>query len=123
MLSISMGLAIALHAFLQYAPSNLLLRRLRFRHGLKWGVPFMLLGAGYFFAAAMLTTWLHDGGPLWLNLLVLLGNWNGLKFLVSGPISVILLARALIAEHREESLRTKTEPGLSELSIDSRATL
>jgi hypothetical protein len=73
MLAISMRLAIALHAFLQYAPTNLLLGRLRSRHGLKWGVPFTVLGAAYFFAAAMLATWLHDGGPMWLNLLVLLG--------------------------------------------------
>ncbi len=33
----------------------------------------MVFGAAYFFAAAMLATWLHDGGPIWLNLLVLLG--------------------------------------------------
>ena len=100
MLAIPMRLAIALHAFLQYAPTNLLLSRLRSRYGLKWGVPFMLLGAAYFLAAAILTGWLHDGGPGWLNLLVLLGIWNGVKFLVFGPISLILLARARIADRR-----------------------
>ena len=96
MLAISMRLAIALHAFLQYAPTNLLLSRLRSRHGLKWGVPFTVLGAAYLFAAAMLATWLHDDGPAWLNLLVLLGLWNGLKFVVYGPISLMHLARARI---------------------------
>lgn len=122
MLAISMRLAIALHAFLQYAPTNLLLSRLRSRYGLKWGVPFMVLGAAYFFAAAMLATWLHDGGPIWLNLLVLLGIWNGLKLVVFGPISLMLLARARITEHRDEVQRIRTEPGLPGLSIDSRAT-
>ena len=122
MLAISMRLAIALHAFLQYTPTNLLLSRLRSRYGLKWGVPFMVLGAAYFFAAAMLATWLHDGGPIWLNLLVLLGIWNGLKLVVFGPISLMLLARARITEHRDEVQRIRTEPGLPGLSIDSRAT-
>ena len=117
MLAISMRLAIALHASLQYTPTNLLLSRLRSRHGLKWGVPLMVLGAAYFLAAAMLTNWLHNGGPGWLNLLALLGIWNGVKFLVFGPMSLILLARALIAEHRDEAQRIKTQPGHSRLSI------
>ena len=117
MLAISMRLAIALHTFLQYAPTNLLLSRLRSRHGLKWGVPFTVLGAAYFLAAAILATWLHGGGPAWLNLLVLLGLWNGLKFVVFGPLSLILLARARIAERRDEARRIKTEPSNSRLSI------
>ena len=111
MLAISMRLAIALHKFLLYAPTNLLLSRLRSRHGLKWGVPFTFLGAAYFLAAAMLATWLHDGGPRWLNPLVLLGIWNGLKFVVFGPISLMLLARDRITEHRDEGQRIKA--GLS----------
>lgn len=115
MLAISMRLAIALHTFLQYAPTNLLLSRLRSRHGLKWGVPFMLLGAAYFLTAAMLATWLHDGGPIWLNLLVLLGIWNGLKFVVFGPISLMLLARARITEHRDEVQLIKAEASGSRL--------
>ena len=92
----------ALHTFLQYAPANLLLCRLRSRRGMKWGVPFMFLGAAYFLAAAMLTNWLHGGGPGWLHLLVLLGIWNGLKFVVFGPVSLMLLARARVVEHRDK---------------------
>ena len=115
MLAISMRLAIALHAFLQCAPTNLLLSRLRSRYGLKWGVPVMLLGVAYFLAAAILTGWLHDGGPGWLNLLVLLGIWDGLKFVVFGPISLMLLARARIAERRDEVQRSKAEPSGSRL--------
>ena len=115
--AISMRLAIALHAFLQYAPTNLLLSWLRSRHGLKWGVPFTVLGAAYFLAAAMLTSWLHDGGPGWLNPLVLLGIWNGLKFVVFGPISLMLLARARIAESRDEVQLIKAEPSGSRLPM------
>ena len=122
MLAISMRLAIALHTFLRYAPTNLLLHWLRSRQGLKWGIPFMLLGVTYFLAAAVLTDWLRGGGPGWLNQLVLLGIWNGLKFIVFGPTSLLLLTRARIAEHPEEARQTKTESGLSGLSIDSRAT-
>ncbi len=108
MLAISMRLAIAVHTFLQYAPTNLILSRLRSRHALKWGIPFMLVGAAYFLAAAMLTNWLHDGGPGRLNLLVLLGIWNGLKFVVFGPISLMLLARARRSERRVEVQQINT---------------
>lgn len=117
MLAISVRLAIALHALLQHAPTNPLLHRLRSRHGLKRGVPFMLLGAAYLLVAAIFTSWLQNGGPGWLNLLVLLGIWNGVKFLVFGPISLILLARALIAEHKDEAHRIKTEPSHPTLPI------
>ena len=117
MLALSMRLAIALHTFLQYAPTNLLLSRLRSRHGLKCGVPFTVLGAAYFLAAAILATWLHGGGPAWLNLLVLLGLWNGLKFVVFGPLSLILLARARITEHRDEVQLIKAEASGSRLLI------
>ena len=77
----------------------------------------MVLGAGYFLAVGVLATWLRDSGPGWLNLPVLLGLWNGLKFVVFGPISLMLLARARIAERRDEARRTKTEPSNSRLSI------
>ena len=110
MLAISMRLAIAVHTLLQHAPTNLLLSRLRSRHVLKWGIPFMILGAAYFLAAATLTSWIHEGGPGWLNLFVLLGIWNGLKFILFGPASVIFLARARISERRDEVRRIKTEP-------------
>jgi hypothetical protein len=102
MFGISMRLAASLRTLLQYTPTNLLLSRLRSQHGLKWGVPFMFLGAAYFLAAAMLTNWLHAGGPGWLNLLVLLGIWNGIKFIAFGPISLILHARARVIEHRDK---------------------
>ena len=73
----------------------------------------MLLGAAYFLATAMLTNWLHNGGPGWLNVLALRGSWNGVKFLTLEPMNLVLLARALIAEHRDEAQRIKAQPGHS----------
>ena len=113
MLAISMRLAIALRALLQYAPTNRLLRRLRSRDGLKWGAPFMLLGMAYLLAAAILAHLLNDGGPGWLNLLVILGIGNGLKFIIFGPISVILLVRARITEHRHRNERMAAKGRIS----------
>ena len=55
-----------------YMPTNILLDALRTRRGLKWGVPAMLIAALYLLGAWLLTVWISDGGPGWLNLLVLL---------------------------------------------------
>ncbi|WP_308468886.1 sulfate permease [Rathayibacter soli] len=101
----------------RYMPTNILLDLIRTRRGLKWGLPAMLLAAPYLLAASICTNLIADGGPGWLNLLVVLFVWNGVKFLVFGPISLILLARALIAEHRDEARRIETEPSHSRLSV------
>lgn len=46
----------------------------------------------YFYAAAICTTIINDGGPRWLYLLVLLLVWNAFKFLCIGPVSLLLMA-------------------------------
>ena len=51
-------------------------------------------------AASICTHLLADGGPGWLNLLVLLFIWNALKFLLIGPVSLALLITAHTREHR-----------------------
>lgn len=58
----------------------------------------MLLAAPYLLAASACTSLIAHGGPGWLNLLVLLFIWNALKFLVMGPVSVILLIRIRVRE-------------------------
>lgn len=85
-------------------PTNILLNALRTRRGLKWGVPAMLIPAPYLLGAWLLTVWIADGGPGWLNLLVLLFIWNALKFLVNGPITLVVLIRARLAERRDRRL-------------------
>ncbi|WP_062078801.1 hypothetical protein [Demequina globuliformis] len=90
--------------FLQrYMPSNSLIRATRRRSGLKWGVPGMLVAGVYLVAAAALVQWVADGGPDWVNLVVLVCLWNALKFVVNGPVTVVLLVRA----RGEESLASR----------------
>ncbi|MBG6059962.1 hypothetical protein IWX89_003435 [Cryobacterium sp. MP_M3] len=81
-------------------PTNILLDSLRTRRGLKLGLPAMLLAVPYLVAAWLCSTWVADGGPGWGNLLVLLFVWNALKFLVNGPINLVLLLRVRLAERR-----------------------
>ena len=92
----------------RYMPTNIALDAIRTRRGLKWGIPAMLLAANY------CLTLIEDGGPGWLNLLVLLFCWNALKFLIMGPISVVLLVRARLEEsatrRRDRRTRRPIEP-------------
>lgn len=86
-------------AFLRrYMPTNILLDAIRTRRGLKWGVPTMLLAVPYLLAASTFTQLITDGGPGWLNLLVLLCLWNTMKFVIMGPVSLALLVRARMRE-------------------------
>ena len=92
-------LSVRTRAFLRrYMPTNILLDAIRTRRGLKWGVPAMLLAVPYLLAASTFTTLITDGGPGWLNLLVLLCLWNTMKFIIMGPVSLILLARVRVRE-------------------------
>lgn len=95
------NLSIPVRLFLRtYMPTNILLDALHTRRGLKWGVPAMLLAVLYLLGAWLLTVWIADGGPGWLNLLVMLFIWNALKFLVNGPTTLVLLVWARGAERR-----------------------
>ena len=82
LLMLSVRLAAAIHYYLlACAPTNILLRRLRARAGLKWAIPAALvLVPSYLFAAAITTTVIADGGPGWLNLVALACIWNAMKF-------------------------------------------
>ncbi len=92
-------LSVHTRAFLRgYMPTNILLDAIRTRRGLKWGVPAMLLAVPYLLAASAFTTLIADGRPGWLNLLVILCLWNTMKFIVMGPVSLILLTCARVRE-------------------------
>lgn len=94
----------------RYMPTNILLDLIRTRRGLKWGIPAMLLAAPYLLAASICTNLIADGAPGWLNLLVLLFIWNAIKFLIMGPLSLVLLARARIQEAAERGrVRRRSE--------------
>lgn len=92
--------SVRVHNLLRWAPTNLLLDRIRTRRGLKWGIPAMLLAAPLLLVAAACTAGIQNGGPGWLNLLVVLFIWDALKFLAMGPVSLLHLARIRLIERR-----------------------
>lgn len=82
----------------RYMPSNRLLAAIRTRRGLKWGIPAMLVALPYILIAGVCSGLAADGGPGWLHLVVLWACWNALKFIIMGPVSVVLLIRARLRE-------------------------
>ncbi|CEP26443.1 Putative uncharacterized protein [Propionibacterium freudenreichii subsp. freudenreichii] len=99
MIRLLWALSVRIRYFLRrYMPTNILLDLIRTRRGLKWGIPAMLLTAPYLLAASVCTNVVAGGAHGWLNLLVLLLIWNAMKFLIMGPISVVLLVRVRIQE-------------------------
>ena len=93
----------------RYMPTNILLDVIRSRLGLKWGAPAMLLTVPYLIAASTCAVWVANGGPGWANVLVLLFGWNALKFIVMGPISLVNLVRARVAERINRQRQTRSE--------------
>ena len=96
----------------RYMPTNIALDAIRTRRGLKWGLPAMLLAAPYLLGVYYCVTVIEDGGPGWLNLVVLLCVWSGLKMLWLGPIRLILLARVRIHEHGQRREDHEAETAL-----------
>ena len=84
----------------RWMPTNILLDKLRTRRGLKWGVPVMGLGLIYLLIAAASITLINGGWSQALYIVFAVCLWNALKFLLFGPISLLLLARARVHEHR-----------------------
>ena len=89
------------YRLLRYAPTNILLIRTHGRHGVRWFLLAVGLAAVFFYAAAICTTIINDGGPGWLYLLVLLLVWNAFRFLWIGPVSLIQLISVRAGERRE----------------------
>ncbi|WP_019482570.1 hypothetical protein [Arthrobacter sp. TB 23] len=58
----------------------------------------MLLAIPYLLTAAICVQLMEDGGPVWLNILVILFIWNAMKFLWIGPVSLVLLAHVRTRE-------------------------
>lgn len=100
-----------------YAPTNVLLRRLRTRRGLRWSIPMMLLGVLYLWIAAICSILVQQGGPGWLHLIVALCIWNGLKFLLAGPVLLIRLIRTRWIEYRGRHRTPAVTPAVRDSSI------
>jgi hypothetical protein len=84
----------------RYMPTNILLDLIRSRRRLKWGLPAMLVALPYLYLASLFNLLAMDDGPGWLYLLVLLSYWNAVKFVIMGPVSVVLLLRLRAHEWR-----------------------
>jgi len=114
MIRLLMIVSIHIRDFMRrYMPINILLDLIRTRRGLKWGVPAMLLAIPYFGVAYWCTTIIGNGGRGWLNLVVLICVWSGLKMLWIGPVSLIHLLRARTNERRacrDHIRRNRDEP-------------
>jgi len=80
----------------KWMPTNILLDKLRTRRGLKRGAPAMLLGVGYLLIAVTCTGLIEQGWSKLLYLVFFLALWNALKFILFGPWSLVLPARARI---------------------------
>lgn len=93
----------------RYMPSNIALDVIRTRRGLKWGIPAMLLALPYLYAASAVTVLIADGWPGWLHLVTLVLVWSAMKFIIMGPISLLLLVRINAAEARTRRTRRHTD--------------
>ena len=89
--------------FRRFAPSNILIRHVHTRTGIKWG-PLVGLAAAVLYGLLMLATAtvVRKGGPGWVDLIVLLAFWNTVKFTCLIPVSLIRLLRA---RHQERVLQ------------------
>ena len=82
----------AVYSWSQTFPTNRLVRRLRRRPTLRSGGLAAALAAGYFAVAVLCVRVVESGGPGWLNLVVLLTCWNGLKL---GASAILAIVRSL----------------------------
>jgi uncharacterized PurR-regulated membrane protein YhhQ (DUF165 family) len=78
----------------RFAPSNIVIRRVHTRAGIKWG-PFVGLAGIVVYGLLMVVTRtiVRDGGPGWVNLFVLVGFWNAVRFAWLIPVSTVRLLR------------------------------
>ncbi len=84
----------------RFAPSNIVIRRVHTRAAIKWGPLVGLAGlAVYGLLTVVAGTLVRDGGPGWLNLVVLGGFWNAIRFTVLIPVCVV---RMLRVRHQEK---------------------
>lgn len=86
----------------RFCPSNIVLRRVHTRDGIKWG-PLVGLAGVVVYGVVMVAcgTIVRDGGPGWVNLFFIVGFWNTCRFTFLIPTSVVRLLRV---RHQEKVL-------------------
>ena len=86
----------------RFCPSNIVIRRVHTRNGIKWGPLVGLAGIAFYGLLMVATgTIVRDGGPEWVNLFFIIGFWNTLRFTWLIPTSAIRLLRV---RHQEKVL-------------------
>lgn len=86
----------------RFCPSNIVLRRVHTRTGIKWGPLVGLAGIAVYGLVMVATgTIVRDGGPGWVNLFFIIGFWNTCRFTFLIPTSVVRLLRV---RHQEKVL-------------------
>ena len=80
-----------------HAPTNRWVNRLRANPTLKGCAASLALGIACLVAAGTLSTLITHGAPDWLNLLVLLLGFDGIKLALLAPAGVVWLVRARLA--------------------------
>ncbi|WP_157988073.1 hypothetical protein [Jiangella endophytica] len=85
-------LGTAVYTWSQAFPINRLVRRLRRRPTLRSGGVAAVLAATFFAVGVVCVLVVESGGPGWLNLVVLLTCWNGLKL---GANAILAITRSL----------------------------
>jgi len=103
MIAFMWNVSVAIRRYLRmYMPTNIAITLLRSRRGLKWAMPAALVFVlAYLYAASFAASLIAHGGPGWLNALVLLFIWNGMKLAAMGLWSPVLRLRS-----RRESARS-----------------
>lgn len=81
MFTLLWNLSAALRGYLRfYMPTNRAADWLKSPRGLRWAVPVALIATpSYLLAMSVCATLVERGGPQYLNLLVILFFWNGVK--------------------------------------------
>lgn len=76
-----------------FLPSNIVIRRVRRRDGLKWGAPVGLAGAALYYGLfLLLSTGSQSWGWTWAHLVGIVVVLSLIKFTVLMPVSLVLLA-------------------------------
>lgn len=97
-LTLALNASILIYRATRFLLGNYLLALLRERKYLKYGVPAMLLAIPYLWFAFWLNDRIQAGAPLWLYIFVIGCGFSGARFIVFGPWSLLLLAKARTAE-------------------------
>ncbi|KAB1641480.1 hypothetical protein [Gulosibacter chungangensis] len=110
MIRAAWNVGIAVHAFLYFAPTNLLLRRLRVVGSLQRVALGLSLAVAYLFAFGFCFTILDRGGALLFAFLGFLMFWNACKFAWMVLLTPAHLARRLHGNRHAKTTDSHVSP-------------